>query len=205
VDVDDFHNRLRDLYLPPADRFTMVEVPAIRFAVIDGHGNPQDDEGAAAARWLYSVAHLVKPLVRERMGKTFVDPPLECLLWVDEMSDLADGNRDNWHWRMMLVFIDWITPEKFEEAVAKAAAKRGPAPASLRLAQLYEGTSVQIMHVGDYSGVAALCAKLYNEFLPQNGLRPNGAYHEIYLNDPARTAPNKRRLVIRQPVTTEFS
>jgi hypothetical protein len=205
VDVDNFHNRLRELYLPPADRFTMVEVPPIRFAVIDGHGNPQSDEGAAAARWLYSVAHFVKPLVRERMGKNYVDRPPECLLWADEISDLADGTRANWHWRTMVVFIDWITTEQFDEAVAEAAAKRGPAPASLRLAQLQEGTSVQIMHVGDYSGVAALRDKLYNEFLPQCSLRPNGYYQEIYLNDPARTAPNKRRLVIRQPVTTESS
>jgi hypothetical protein len=54
---------------------------------------------------------------------------------------------------------------------------------------------------GDYDNVGAVCKKLYNEYLPENNLEPNGHYHEIYLNDPRRTAPEKRKVVIRQPVT----
>jgi len=56
------------------------------------------------------------------------------------------------------------------------------------------------MHVGDYEGIRALCDELYNVYLPENNLKPNGYYHEIYLNDPNRTAPKKLRIVIRQPV-----
>jgi hypothetical protein len=100
----------------------------------------------------------------------------------------------------MIVFIDWITQEQFEEAVARVEQKRGPAPETLRLETLHEGKCVQIMHIGDYKELAAVCDVLYNEYLPGNSLRPNGYYHEIYLNDPVRTAPNKRKIVIRQPV-----
>jgi len=56
------------------------------------------------------------------------------------------------------------------------------------------------MHIGDYKGVAKVCDELYTKFLPDNDLEPKGYYHEIYLNDPARTAPQKRKIVIRQPV-----
>lgn len=56
------------------------------------------------------------------------------------------------------------------------------------------------MHVGDYQEISAVCDRLYNEYLPQNDLKPNGYYHEIYLNDPARTALRNRKIVIRQPV-----
>jgi len=56
------------------------------------------------------------------------------------------------------------------------------------------------MHVGDYRGIDAICLRLYNEYLPEHGLEPNGHYHEIYLNDPRRTALEKRKMVIRQPV-----
>ena len=100
----------------------------------------------------------------------------------------------------MIVFVDWITQEQFEEAIAKVEHKRGPAPKTLRLENLHEGKSVQIMHVGDYKGIGAVCEKLYNEYLPENSLKPNGYYHEIYLNDPTRTVPTKRKMVIRQPV-----
>jgi hypothetical protein len=200
MNVDAFHNRLKELYLPPQKRFTLVDVPDIRFGVIDGTGNPESDECARAVKWLYSVVHLVKPQVKQRMGKNFVEPPLECLCWADKKKDFMECNKDKWKWRVMVVLIDWITREQFEEAVAKVARKRGPAPKTLRLENLHEGKSVQIMHVGTYNEVGAVCEKLYGEYLPENNLEPNGYYHEIYLNDPARTAPRKRKIVIRQPV-----
>src|SRR5262245_20364496 len=200
MNVAGFHERLRELYLPPEKQFTLVDVPEIRFAVIDGKGNPRSDECAEAVKWLYSVVHIIKPLVKKRLGKNFVEPPLECLCWADKMKDFIEGNRDKWKWRIMIVFIDWITQEQFEDAVAQVEGKRGPAPKTLRLENLHEGKCVQIMHVGDYDEIAAVCEKLYNEYLPENHLKPISHYHEIYLNDPTRTAPNKRRMVIRQPV-----
>jgi hypothetical protein len=200
MNVEEFHDRLRELYLPPDHQFTMVDVPEIRFAVIDGKGDPGNGESAEAAKWLYSVVHLVKPLVKARLGKNFVEPPLEYLCWAEDEKDFIEGNKDKWSWRAMIVFIDWITREQFEEAVLKVEQKRGPAPETLRLETLHEGKCVQIMHIGDYKELTAVCDVLYNEFLPENNLKPNGYYHEIYLNDPARTAPNKRKIVIRQPV-----
>lgn len=200
MDVDAFHRRLKELYLPPENRFTRVDVPEIRYAVIDGAGDPGGAAGAAAVKWLYALVHRVKPLVKARMGKNFVAPPLECLCCSDDPQDFVAGNRDPWKWRMMVVFVDWITQTDFDDAVAKVAEKRGSAPASLRLDTLHEGESVQIMHIGDYQKIGAVCERLYADFLPANNLAPNGCYHEIYLNDPQRTAPAKRKVVIRQPV-----
>jgi hypothetical protein len=200
MNVDKFHDRLRELYLPPENQFTIVDVPEIRFAVIDGKGDPGNGEIAEAGKWLYSLAHFVKPFVKERMGKNFVDPPLEYLFWADNEKDFIEGNKDKWNWRAMIVFIDWITQDQFDEAVARVEQKRGPAPKTLRLENLHEGECVQYMHVGDYEGVGTVCNELYNQYLPEHNLSPNGYYHEIYLNDPTRTAPKKRKIVIRQPV-----
>lgn len=200
MNVEQFHERLRELYLPPKNQFTMVDVPEIRYAVIDGRGDPGNGESAEAAKWLYSVVHFVKPFVKERMGKNFVEPPLEYLFWADTERDFIEGNKDKWNWRAMVVFIDWITREQFEGAVAKVEEKRGPAPDTLRLENLHEGKCVQVMHVGGYKEIGAVCDKLYNQYLPENNLKANGYYHEIYLNDPTRTAPIKRKIVIRQPV-----
>ncbi|KAA3644943.1 MAG: hypothetical protein DWQ07_16205 [Chloroflexi bacterium] len=200
MNVELFHDRIRELYLPPKNEFTIVEVPEIRYAVIDGQGDPGANGNNQAAKWLYSVVHLVKPFVKERMGKNFMEPPLEYLYWADNEKDFIEGNKDKWNWRAMIVFIDWITQEQFEEAVAEVSQKLGPAPGTLRLENLNEGKCVQIMHVGAYEGVAAVCDELYNQYLPKNNLKPNGYYHEIYLNDPARTAPEKLKIVIRQPV-----
>ena len=139
MNVEQFHERLRELYLPSEGQFTIVDVPEIRFAVIDGKGDPGKGKSAEAAKWLYSVVHLVKPFVKERMGKNFVDPPLEYQFWADNERAFIEGNKDKWNWRAMVVFIDWITQEHFEEAVAKVEQKRGPAPETLRLENLLEG------------------------------------------------------------------
>lgn len=200
MNVEKFHTRLKELYLPASDQFQIVDVPEIRFAIMDGQGDPAGDQGAEAVKWLYAIAHLVKPKVKERMGKTFAEPPLEWLYGADDEKDFIEGRRAKWKWRAMIVFIDWITPEDFAEAVATAEQKRGPAPDTLRIETLHEGKCVQIMHIGDYPAAQAVCDRLYTEFLPQNNLTPRGCYHEIYLNDPARTAPEKRKMVIRQPV-----
>jgi hypothetical protein len=200
MNVEQFHDRLRELYLPPENKFTLVDVPEIRYAVIDGKGDPENPEFTEASKWLYSVVHIVKPIVKERMGKNFADPPLEYLFWADNEKDFIEGNKDLWSWRAMVVFIDWITRQQFDEAVAEVEQKLGPVPKTLRLENLHEGNCIQIMHVGDYSGIRAVCDELYNVYLPENNLKPNGYYHEIYLNDPKRTSPDKRRIVIRQPV-----
>jgi hypothetical protein len=36
--------------------------------------------------------------------------------------------------------------------------------------------------------------------MPADGLDWNGKHHEIYLGDPRRTAPEKLRTILRQPV-----
>jgi hypothetical protein len=197
----DFHARLKELYLPPANKFTLVDVPDIRFAVIDGAGNPESDAFADAIKWLFSVIHPIKPLVKERMGKNFVEPPLECLFWADDSESFISVDKDKWKWRVMIaVMPDWITQKIFDEAVAQVETKRGKAPESLRLENSHEGKSVQIMHIGDYGEIQSICHKMYGQFLPKNNLVPNGPYHEIYLNDPKRVAAKKRKIVLRQPV-----
>jgi hypothetical protein len=70
----------------------------------------------------------------------------------------------------------------------------------LRLAELREGMSVQILHVGSYDDEAPTLARLHDEWMPQHGLTFNGDHHEIYLSDARRTAPTKLRTVLRQPV-----
>jgi len=201
MNVEGFHKRLKELYLPPERQFTLVDVPEINFLVVDGKGNPEGDAYAEAMKWLFSVAHLIKPLVKTRMGKTFVEPPLEGLYWAENEKDFISRNKDKLLWRVMIVFIkEWITKATLADAIANVENRLGPAPKTLRLKTLHEGKSVQFMHVGDYNDIGKVCDQLYEEFLPENNLQPNGYYHEIYLNAPDRTAPKKRKTVVRQPV-----
>jgi hypothetical protein len=172
----------------------------VRYAVIDGSGNPENAEFVQAKRWLYSVVHLLKPQVKEIMGRNYAEPPLEYQFWAENPQDFIDRNKDKWYWRVMIVLIDWISDDTFREAVKNVEKKLGPAPETLRLENLHEGQCVQYLHIGDYNQVSVICDELYTTYLPAKDLKPNGYYHEIYLNDPDRTEPAKRRILIRQPV-----
>ena len=48
--------------------------------------------------------------------------------------------------------------------------------------------------------VIVRAAALHDEYLPAHWLTFNGPHHEIYLSDVRRTAPEKLRTVLRQPV-----
>lgn len=193
--------RLKELYLPSVDDFVLVDVPELKFVMVDGAGSPDGGLFPHLTRWLFAVIHPIKLIAKERMGKHFVEPPLECLWWADDMNDFIAGKKDKLIWRLMIVAdADWLDEEMFEQAVETAHHKLGEVPAGLRLQSYVEGKCVQIMHIGPPGSQAATADRLYNKFLPKNNLIPNGHYHEIYLNDPHRVTPEKLRTVLRQPV-----
>jgi hypothetical protein len=61
---------------------------------------------------------------------------------------------------------------------------------------------VQTLHLGSFDSEARVLARMHDEFIPASGLRMTGRHHEIYLSDPRRTAPEKLRTILRQPVAS---
>lgn len=197
----DMKARLKELYLPPADDFVRVDVPDMRFVCIDGRGAADRTALDHAVKWLFTAIHPIRRIARQRMGRQFVEPPLEGLWWADDASDFIRGNRDKLNWRMMIVYEpDWLTPQMLDDGIAAAGARLGEPPASLRLERHHEGACVQIMHIGPPHEEGPIIERLHREFLPAHNLVPNGRHHEIYLTDPKRTDPRKQKTVLRQPV-----
>jgi hypothetical protein len=83
-----------------------------------------------------------------------------------------------------------------------AAARKKPDIdfAPLRRAELHEGESLQTLHLGSFADEAPVLARLHDEIMPARGLTFAGPHHEVYLSDPRRTAPEKLRTILRQPV-----
>jgi hypothetical protein len=57
----------------------------------------------------------------------------------------------------------------------------------------------QLLHVGPYDTEKPTIERLH-AFIGEQGFQLRGKHHEIYLNDPRRTAPEKLKTIIRQPV-----
>ena len=55
------------------------------------------------------------------------------------------------------------------------------------------------MHIGPYSTEPETIQQM-KDFMKKNGLVENGLHHEVYLSDPRKTAPEKMKTILRQPV-----
>jgi len=192
----------RALYAPPKDEFTVVEVPALHYLTVDGHGDPNTaPEYVHAVEALYGVAYAVKFAAKKALGQDSVVGPLEGLWRAKDPSVFLTRRKEEWDWTMMISQPDWVTEEMVQDAVASTAKKKdNPALAKLRLRTLEEGKCVQILHLGPYDDETPTLDRLHREYLPGHGLTFNGDHHEIYLSDPRRTTPEKLKTVLRQPV-----
>ncbi len=192
-----------DSYQARRNEFRLVEVPPLQYLMADGHGDPNTSPAyEEALNALFPVAYAMKFASKRELGRDYVVMPLEGLWWAEDMDAFTDRrDASHWDWTMMIMTPDWLGPAEFESAVQQVAAKDEPARlGDVRLETLDEGSCVQTLHLGPFDEEGPVLARMHHEFIPENGLRMAGKHHEIYLSDPRRTAPEKLRTVLRQPV-----
>lgn len=202
ADKTDFKKTL-DSYRAKPGGFRMVDVPDMDYLMVDGHGDPNTSPAyAEAVSALYPVAYKLKFASKLELGRDYVVPPLEGLWWAEDMDAFTTArDKSQWHWTMMIMVPGWIGQDMVAAAVAQAGAKDRPLRlGDVRLEQLSEGRCVQTLHLGSFDDEAPLLARMHHEFIPANGLHMTGRHHEIYFSDPRRTAPEKMRTLLRQPV-----
>lgn len=205
----DYKKEQKEFYLP-GGKPGIVMVPAMNFVAVEGTGDPNEENGAysAAVSVLYAISYTLK--MSPRSGRAmegyfpYVVPPLEGLWWMEGGGTGIDyGNKSGFHWISMIRLPDFVTEEDFAWARAEAARKKGLDTSAARFFTLDEGLCVQCMHTGSYDDepatVAGMDAYLAREGY-RNDLTETRRHHEIYLGDPRKTPPEKRRTVIRHPI-----
>lgn len=201
MDKLDLKQQLKHLYQPSAKQFEIVDVPPMNFLMIDGVGDPNTAaEYSQAVEALYSLSYTIKFAVKKQQEIDYPVMALEGLWWAEDMTAFTDGNRDRWLWTMMIMQPDFIGVDQVEAARAEAEKKKDlPALPQVRFMNFHEGLSVQIMHIGPYSAEAPTIARMHT-YIEESGHILTGKHHEIYLGDPRRTAPEKLKTVLRQPI-----
>ncbi len=205
TDKIDFRKTLGS-YQAQRGRFQLVDVPDMQYLMVDGHGDPNTSPAfSEALEALYPVAYKLKFASKRELGRDYVVPPPEGLWWADRMDAFTTSrDKSRWDWTVMLMVPDWLDRSAFEAAVKQAGAKSPPARLQdVRMQTLSEGQCVQTLHIGSFDDEAAVLERMHGDFIPANGLRMTGRHHEIYLSDVRRTAPEKLRTILRQPVTAQ--
>jgi len=207
----DLKKELKTYYQPSAKKPEIITVPRFQFAMIDGAIEKGSEPGkspafAEATQAVYGISYTLKFMLKKRKANP-IDYPvmaLEGLWWVvDGKFDITV--KDNWHYTLMILQPEAITPALFAEGLAEVKRKRGDSPAlsQLRLEYFEEGLSVQMMHIGPYATEPATLATML-AFAADEGYRDRvglgGKHHEIYLGDPRKADPSKLKTVLRHPV-----
>lgn len=199
----DLKKTLKHLYQPSAKEIVCVDVPEMNFLMVDGEGDPNTSQSFSdAIEALYPVSYTLKFMVKKgEMGIDYGVLPIEALWWSDDMNAFSTGNKDAWKWTLMIMQPEFITREMVKEAMEEVARKKKPVALPLvRFESFKEGKVAQTMHIGHFSEEGPTIEKVHS-FIEDNGSHRVGKHHEIYLSDLRRVAPEKWKIIVRQPMS----
>ncbi|MEQ1769546.1 MAG: GyrI-like domain-containing protein [Devosia sp.] len=194
----------KSLFTASANIPVFVDVPGQQYLMIDGAGDPNKAPAFnKAIEALYGVAYGLKfALKRLVPPQDFVVMPLEGLWWADDMTAFNAAQRDQWRWTLMIMLPDFVRQIDVTEALAGLRHRKPDAAIDgLRLERWTEGPSVQVLHVGPFDAEALTIRKLH-QYVAAQGRTMRGKHHEIYLSNMQRTAPEKLKTILRQPVAS---
>ncbi|MDZ4178050.1 MAG: GyrI-like domain-containing protein [Coriobacteriia bacterium] len=201
MELLDLRKRYANLYKPGAKVPALVDVPTLRFLMIDGVGDVGGTAFQESMGALFALAYPVKFAAKKAVGISYPVMPPEGVYWsADGGFDLSETPSESMAWRLMIMLPDPVGDDVVEATRAKVAAKKNPPRLSdVRIQSFTEGPSVQIMHIGPYAEETATIERLA-AFAAEKGYEFSGAHHEIYYGDPKRVAPEKLKTVVRYPV-----
>lgn len=200
------------LYKPRRGRVEFVDVPEMAFVVVPGDGAPESRAFESAIQALYAVSYAAHFLVKKAFGEAPRVMPLEALWWVDDDrqralveelmrsgGSMADTDRERWRWQAMIMQPEPIDAEVIAAAIAQAHTKDLASLDRLRFTSWTEGPCAQLLHIGPYADEAPSLRWLHAA-IEAAGMHASGRHHEVYLGDPRRSAPDRLRTILRQPV-----
>lgn len=185
----------------------IIELPAVTYLAIVGKGDPSSRAYAEKVEALYPVAYAIKFLAKAT-AHDFTVPKLEGLWWFDDERygtiSMEEAPlrvpRDEWQWRLLIRMPEFVTEAMVEEAKATVLKKKNiPLAAETSLFTLNEGKVVQMLHVGPFDREPETLQHML-KFIQEHKFKKGGHHHEIYLSDFRKTAPEKLKTILREPV-----
>ena len=176
---------------------------------VNGSGDPNEAEGAyqQAIRLLYGVSFTIK------MSKKtdhhiegyfdYVVPPLEGFWWQPGLKGFDRTRKEELHWISIIRLPDFVTKDDFDWAITEATRRKKTDFSKVGFLSYDEGLCVQCLHVGSYDNEPETVQRMH-DFIRAEGytidITDERHHHEIYLSDPRKAAPEKRRTILRLPI-----
>ena len=198
----DFKKEKKNLYYPSDKKVSVVDVPRMKFIMVDGKGDPNTStEYQDAMEALFPLSYKTKFISKKENNQDYVVMPLEGLWWVENMEEFSIEDKESWNWTAMIMQPEFITAELIKRAMEDVEEKKNPASLSkVRFEKFSERLSAQIMHIGPYGAAEGPTIERLHEFIEKSGYKRRDKHHEIYISDVRRTRPEKLKTVVRQPI-----
>lgn len=204
----DWKKQEKELYIPKS-KPEIVTVPAFKFFMINGQGNPNDAPFSDAVGVLYSLAYAVKMLPKKGLTpegyfdysvyplEGVWDLPEEC-----QTLDILDKN--NLIYTIMIRQPDFVTNELAHEVIRSVKLKKPHVLLdSVVFNNIEEGLCVQMLHIGLYDEEPKTFS-IMEEYCSQRNIKRKSKNHrEIYISDARKTDANKLKTVLRYEIARD--
>jgi hypothetical protein len=198
----DLKKQWKHLYGIKPGPILAVDVPPLTYLMLDGEGDPNISPAfSQAIEALYSLSYTLKfTLKKSQRAIDYGVMPLEGLWWADDPRAFYEANKSAWKWTAMILQPEFIAQADVDAAFEEVRKKKNPVALNQgRIGTLAEGASAQALHIGPFSAEGPTIQRMH-DFIHAAGKQLRGKHHEIYLSDPRRTAPEKLKTILRQPM-----
>lgn len=199
----------KGLYIP-RQKPEIITVPKQKFLMINGKGNPNDEDFSERIGALYSLSYAIRMMPKK--GYTpdgyfeYTVYPLEGLWDLTEKGRQLDIlDKDELLYTIMIRQPDFVTEEVVDKAFEDVRKKNShPLLDEVRFDLIEDGLSVQMLHLGSYDNEPE-SFKIMKEFINDNNLEIVSLIHrEIYLSDARKVDEEKLKTVLRYRVKSNI-
>ncbi len=198
----EWKKQAKELYLPKNEPQS-IDVPSIKFFMLNGKGNPNNEAFSEAIGVLYSLSYGVKMMPK----KGVIPPgyfeysvfPLEGV-WdlAEEARVLEKLDKDSLIYTIMIRQPDFVTKELAQEVLEVTKNKKPHVLLdNVKFETVEEGKCVQMLHIGSYDNEPVSFKKMEEYCHANNLTRVSHTHREIYISDVRKTAPEKLKTVLR--------
>lgn len=184
---------------------TLITVPMQSYIMINGSGNPNDQDFSDRVAALYALAYAIK--MDYKAAATMSDNEVHdfSVYPLEGVWNLKHGDKlikEELEYTIMIRQPDFITENMVAAALERVKAKKpNPLYTKMRFDSMQDGKCIEVLHIGCYDDEPASFAKMA-QFAKDHGLtRKESSHREIYLNNVSRVETNKLKTILRYSVS----
>lgn len=184
---------------------SVVDVPAQKYIIISGEGNPNDEIFSDKVAALFAMAYKIKMAYKALAEKSneitdYTVYPLEGIWRMASEKEYLI--KEELQYRIMIRQPDFITREMFDHTLAVIKVRKNiPYLTDISFETICDGRCVQVLHKGAFDDEPA-SFEVMDRYCMEHGYKRMGKEHrEIYLNNANRTEKANLKTILRYKVT----